>query len=91
MYFFRFLSNVLLASVDYKINIEHEAVLSIYSYWKNEKVVSFTNEETAQIEADASIGFSLFEILSEKIKFFCRPVVRLKTKLPERLSQQFQN
>lgn len=75
---FSILNNVLSASTDYKINIERDAVLSIYNYWKDEKVVSFTEEETAQVEAEASVGFSLFEMLSEKIKFFLQTSSKVK-------------
>lgn len=82
---FSILNNVLLISADYKMNISRDAVLSIYNYWKDEKVISFTDKETAQIEAEASIGFSLFEMLSEKIKFFLQTSSKVKDETTRRI------
>ncbi len=75
---FSVLRGVVTAANENGIEIDAQVVSNIYHYWKDEQVITITDEEMTQIEAQSSIGGSFLDVISAKIKFFLQSSNKIK-------------
>lgn len=86
---FSILQNISIAAEENKIAINNDVLSGIYNYWKDEKVVTFTDDEKVQLESEASIGGSFFEIFTAKIKTFLEMSSSIKHETKRKIDPSF--
>lgn len=83
---FSILRSIVVASQENDISINKNIISSIFNYWNEEKVVSFTDEEILEGSAESSVGGSVLNILSAKIKLFLQSSSKVKEEIVQRLN-----
>lgn len=86
---FSILHNITAAAEQYNIEINRDVLTGIYNYWKDEQVVTFTEDEKVQLDAEASISGNFFKIFKAKIKTFLEMSSSIKQETKRKIEPSF--
>lgn len=86
---FSILHNISTAAAENDVKINNDVLRGIYHYWRDEEVVTFSNEEKNQLENEVAIGGSFFEIFTAKIKTFLETSSSIRQETKRKIEPSF--
>ena len=86
---FSILQNISVAAAKNNVRINDDVLRGIYNYWKDEQVVTFTDDEKVKLDGEHSIGGSFFDIFTAKIKTFLEMSSSLKQETKRKIEPSF--
>lgn len=86
---FSILQNISVVAAKNKVRINDDVLRGIYNYWKDEQVVTFTDDEKIKLDGEYSIGGSFFDIFTAKIKTFLEMSSNLKQETKRKIEPSF--
>lgn len=69
------------------IEVDQKCVEDIIAYWKEESVITNTEEEKVQIDAEVGLGISIYKIVSSKIRALFQQSNTIKTETTSRVDK----